>query len=251
MKFSRVILGLIVVLNIAVMGQIDKKKIRGKVFDAITEVSENQLVLRFYNALDGEPIEGAAITFSGMEVLVTDFEGRAFFNIPEDGVYQFVFKHPKFIKSTFEIEIAAGTLIFNRFSVSPLMPIGTLRVVLDWGKNPADLDAHLVKVDDYHISYRNKKIAADGAAKLDRDDRDSFGPETITVRKVDQRAVYKYFVYDFTNRSKDNSMDLARSNATVKVYGGNNELLKVFKVPENKIGKQWDIFEIVNGKIQE
>ncbi|MBK6681726.1 MAG: hypothetical protein IPG53_17880 [Ignavibacteriales bacterium] len=90
------------------------------------------------------------------------------------------------------MEVMAGTIIRNRYSISPKMPLGYLRVVLDWGDSPRDLDAHLVKTNGYHISYRNMMVSADGVAKLDRDDLDGQGPETITATSIDKNGEYLF-----------------------------------------------------------
>ena len=143
----------------------------------------------------------------------------------------------------------AGTLFFNRFSVSPKLPLGSVRIVLDWGENPKDLDAHFVKEGGYHISYRNMKVSADGIAKLDRDDIDSYGPETITAKKINRSAKYYFYVHDFTNKSDYLNRGLSKSKASVKVYVGDNELLHIFKVPNDLAGNEWRVFEIKNGQI--
>ena len=230
--------------------QIDKNKVRSHVMDASNEL-EGKLTLHFMNALTGKPIPNAKVTIENIGSFTTDFKGRVFFETDEMDAHPVVtFTHPDYITSKFEIQIAAGTIIFNRFSVSPIMRVGSIRIVLDWGREPRDLDAHLVKEGGYHISYRNKKVASDGAAKLDRDDVDSFGPETITINVVDQNAHYLYFVHDYTNRNNSADTKLADSHATVKVYEKNKGLLYVLSVPSNFVGNKWKVFEIVNGKIR-
>ena len=143
----------------------------------------------------------------------------------------------------------AGTLFFNRFSVSPSLPLGSVRIVLDWGEKPRDLDAHLIKQNGYHISYRNKKISADGIAQLDRDDTDGFGPETITTSELDQNSIYYYFVHNYSNKNIASSTALSNSRAGVKVYGGDNQLLEVFQAPLKQMGNYWHVFKIVNDKL--
>ncbi|MBU0560707.1 MAG: hypothetical protein KKD86_12990 [Bacteroidetes bacterium] len=230
-------------------GQIDKKKIADKAFDSFSEI-KGELTLRFFNALDGKPIPDADVMVMNIGEYETDFEGKVLFLLPEeDGIFKIKFQHEKFITSQFEIEIQARTLIFNRFSISPKMPIGTVRVVLDWGKSPNDLDAHLVKEGDYHISFRNMIVSKDGIARLDKDDIDGFGPETITIKSIDKNASYKFYTHDYTNKGSASSTALGNSNASIKVYGGDNELLEVFTVSSSLVGDKWEVFEIVSGMI--
>ncbi len=222
---------------------------RDKISDVFSELDTDQLSLRFLDALTGEGISDGKVLIEGIGSFQTDFEGKLMFDIPPDSYYNVKFQRQGYIQSEFKIEVMAGTLFFNRFSISPKVPLGTLRVVLDWDKKPKDLDAHLEKRGDYHISYRNTTVSADGVAKLDRDDTNGYGPETITANAVDPGAVYYYFVHDYTNKGRDNCKKLSKSKASVKVYGGDNRLLHVFDVPRKQIGNHWFVFAIENGKI--
>jgi len=213
------------------------------------ELDKNELTLIFSNALTGDPISDASVNISGIGDYKSDYEGRAHFPIPsEDGHYQVIFMKEGYIKTVFKIEIMAGTLFFNRFSISPTMPLEYLRVVLDWGENPRDLDAHIIKRGSYHISYRKMKVSDDRVTKLDRDDVDRYGPETITSNRIDENAVYNYFVHDYSNRRSSSSKKLSESKACIKIYG-NNSLLRVFHIQREQIGTYWDVFKIENGAI--
>ena len=136
----------------------------------------------------------------------------------------------------------AGSLFFNRFSVSQMLTPGRLRVVLDWDRAPLDLDAHLIKVGAYHISYRKMRVYQD-QAKLDRDDRDGYGPETITIERVDPTARYRFYVHDYTRSSKMGDM----SKAHVRVYSERG-LEKTYVIPRQLKGDQWSVFELHQGE---
>jgi len=126
--------------------------------------------------------------------------------------------------------------------------MGAIRIVLDWDKKPADLDAHFVKEGDYHISYREMTVTDDASARLDRDDRDGYGPETITVKDIEEKAEYTYYVKDFTNKDAKNSKQLSKSKAMVKIYG-EGKLLNIWQLSEKQKGNAWAVFTIQNGKI--
>lgn len=85
------------------------------------------------------------------------------------------------------------------------------------------MDLHL-KSKNYHISY-TKTRNVDNTAKLDRDSRNGYGPETITVKKLDQNDEYSLLVYKFTNSGNLNK------KAQVSVYL-NGELDSVVLLPE-------------------
>jgi hypothetical protein len=212
-------------------------------------MTESKLTLRFFDALNGEHIKEGSVIIDGLGQYETDYEGKITFPIPElNGVYAVIFEHKDYIFSEFDIEIQAGTIFFNRFSISPKMKLGKFRIVLDWGEEPSDLDAHLVKRDGYHISFRNMKSAPDGEAQLDRDDLTGFGPETITINNVDNDSKFTFYVHDFSNSSKPNSSQLAESKAVVKIYG-NDRLLHYLEVPKNLKGDTWNVFSIIDGRI--
>jgi uncharacterized protein YfaP (DUF2135 family) len=106
-----------------------------------------------------------------------------------------------------------------------------MTIVLIWGQDPSDLDSHLtgpkanvLNTDDrFHIYYSNPcwadtllnsrascaedwdsetsaAVYNDATAYLDRDDTDSFGPETITVYNLIE-GEYNYYVHHYENHS--------------------------------------------------
>ncbi len=215
------------------------------------ELLENgKLVLRFINAENGRPVDAAMIRIDGIGEFTTDLLGKIYIELPEDDTYGLEFSKEGFITAVYPFEVIAGTLFSNRFSVSPVIEMGALRVVLDWGRHPKDLDAHLIKEGDYHISYQDMHDARDGIARLDRDDLKGFGPETITMRNVDEKATYTYFVRNFSDRRSPNSKTLSKSNATVRVYG-DNRMMNSWSVPADQNGTTWMVFTIEGGKIKE
>ena len=228
----------------------EKKLIEQKKDDVFEELDKKNLTLRFFDALTGKEISGATVSVNGTEFF-TDEEGKALFPTPdEDGFLPVSFRASKYVPADFQIEVLAGTLFFNRFSVSPLLDVKFLRVVLDWDSSPADLDAHLVKQGGFHISYRNLRTLDDGSGQLDRDATSGFGPETITLREISGSAGYTFFVQDYTDGTNGSTPNLSRSKATVKVFG-DGKLLNVFQVPRNGKGNYWQVFRIANGGVVE
>ncbi len=126
--------------------QNNRDKFDDKFNDVFEEEENSNLTLRFFNALNGEPIEGGAVTLGSSFDFSTDEEGKIRFPVPDDdGIISVRFKKEGFITSDFTVEVIAGTLFFNRFSVSPELDLKELRIVLDWDKAPGDLDAHFIK----------------------------------------------------------------------------------------------------------
>ena len=141
--------------------------------------------------------------------------------------------------------------------ISTTLSSGSLRVVLSWKSN-VDLDGHLTGPDNasgrFHVYYGQKRFHYDNntysSSRSSSDnvtqDTDSVrgreGPETITVSAV-RSGTYRYYVHNFDNAGRPNSMRLYKSKASVKVYhsslsGG----LTKFKAP-NMAGDLWTVFE--------
>lgn len=217
--------------------------------DMFREMKTGELTLRFINAMNGEHVQGATVFIAGEEYR-TDYEGRVLFEPPtENGLVSVRFEKEDFITAEFDLELMLGTIFQNRVSVSPILRPESIRIVLDWGDRPRDLDAHLTKAGDYHISYRHKRVSDDGTAKLDRDDTNGNGPETITVNQVDDRNTYTYKVHNFSDRRDDDSRSLANeAKAVVRVYG-DNRLMGQYRVGKNRSGTEWTVFQIKDGQI--
>jgi hypothetical protein len=204
--------------------------------------------LRFIDAVEGKPVDGARVNVNGIGTFTTDIQGIITFPEQEDGFYTLEFSKQGYISSKVEFEVKLNNVFTNNISVSPVLKGDYMRIVLDWGQRPSDLDLHLEKEGGYHISYRNMHNADDGSVLLDHDAMYGFGPETITLMETELRSVYRLYVHDYTNGSRSSSTELARSGAVVRVYGRNG-LLRTFYVPSNLRGTRWDVFRIVNGEI--
>lgn len=126
------------------------------------------------------------------------------------------------------------------YALSPVMrSLDGLRVVLSWGRSPADLDLHGVFPGN-HV-YFNRKLGAN--ANLDVDDTDSFGPETITIEKKAFGQPYLFAVHDYTNKAELGRAALSESGAKVFVYIGES-LIRRYEVPKGKQGTLWTVFSI-------
>ena len=245
MKKLTLIFTVILGFTLYSFSQIDK--MRDQLDDADAE-EQGLLTLHFFNAENGQAVPDATINIQDFKTFTTDKDGKIRFDKKPDGVYPFSFEKDGFISENNKFEIIAQTIFRSRFTVSPVIEMGAIRIVLDWDKKPADLDAHFVKEGDYHISYREKIVSDDGSAKLDRDDRDGYGPETITIKDIDEKAEYTFFVKDYSNKDSKNSKALSKSKAMVKVYG-EGKLLNIWQLNEKQKGNAWMVFTIQNGKI--
>ena len=138
-------------------------------------------------------------------------------------------------------------------TISPVLNEGEIRAVLTWDYHPYDLDSHLLGPtpdgNRFHIFYYNKNYDFDGVNydNLDVDDRNSYGPETISVYK-NVNGEYLYLVHDYTNRHSTDSNSLGNSSAQIKLYVYGKTEPYIFNVP-NKPGTVWKVFKISNGEV--
>jgi hypothetical protein len=124
------------------------------------------------------------------------------------------------------------------YALSPsLKDNQAIRVVLSWGWKPADLDIHAIYGTN-HVYYGKQNGPG---ANLDVDDRNGYGPETITVVERDADE-YTFWVRDYTNK-KYRTDELSRSNAKVFVYRG-DELVNTYYLPGQQEGNLWKVFSI-------
>jgi len=203
-------------------------------------------VVRFIDAVTGDPIAGVRVTFEkkGQQVeAVTDKNGYVILS-----PFPFTEEDDRNGEITYEATAPNYSVLNDKspcfqkeIALSPELARGEFRVVLSWGKKPWDLDSHLW-YQSHHIYFRNKKSTY---ADLDRDDKAKYGPETITIRKIVTGTRYTYVVYNFSNRNSKSSDKLSRSDARVYIYsGGQKQPVKKYVVPKKTKGNKWVVFHI-------
>jgi hypothetical protein len=134
------------------------------------------------------------------------------------------------------------------YAVSPFMDkLDGMRIVLNWGARPSDLDGHLAFPRN-HVFFLGK---LGGDAQLDVDHMDGYGPETITILRKHPGERYVYAVHDFADRGQPDTPDLSASEAKVFVYVGQT-LIRTYYVPKGRKGNIWTVFAIsAEGELQD
>ena len=162
-----------------------------------------------------------------------------------DGVYTLEIVGSN-IEQSYKTIYSSDNFLENTASIMPKIEGDEIKIVLSWGSEPEDLDSHLFTSTGEHICYYQDTIEN---GYLDVDDRDGYGPETITLDQI-EKGKYRYYVVDFLNAADGdlNSYDMSNSNGKVYVYSKDG-LISSFNVPRNRPGIIWDVFEIINGRI--
>lgn len=127
------------------------------------------------------------------------------------------------------------------YALSPVMTsLDGMRIVLNWGAQPPDLDSHLV-FEGQHVFWNQKKGKD---VLLDVDDTSGYGPETITIVRKHPGVRYVYAVHDYTDGDARGTTALsARSQARVFVYVGSS-LVRTFRPPAGGKGNLWVVFAV-------
>lgn len=152
-----------------------------------------------------------------------------------------------YVVEYFDLEVfSTGVFSIETVTISPVLADGEIRIVLEWGDHPRDLDSHLIDdagTDQVYYIRRTWRVSGETIAELDVDDTNGYGPETITV--YDPSINFTYCVNDFT-RTGDM---FSRTDITVKVYlsDGSSQVFTVPNTSENANG--WCVFSYINGSI--
>jgi PKD repeat protein len=126
--------------------------------------------------------------------------------------------------------------------------ISALRLVLNWGARPRDLDAHLwtpaADPAPYEVFYAAGHRGSTNSppyAQLDVDQTAGFGPETITIARW-VPGTYRYFVENYKAEQGDTG-ELTNSLAVVQIYTDQG-LLQTIVAPTVGVGDYWEVCDV-------
>lgn len=218
-------------------------KISGIVTDAKTGKTVSNAVIKFRKGINnyrGEVVK----TINGNEL------GEYTTNI-SSGYYTLEISASNYVSGYFNTIIYDNNI--KNAAITPVLETGEIRIVLEWGAEPEDLDSHLTgpiagETGRFHLYFPYSDTGWFGSpypdyVRLDLDDVLSYGPETTTIYKfLYSNEVYRFSVHDYTNSGALYSKDLSQSGAKVTVYIGNST--KIFNVPTDKEGTLWTVFEM-------
>lgn len=160
----------------------------------------------------------------------------------ESGDYTVEIQANGYITECFAVTVYAWFTTDERdFTLSPELEEDQIRIVLEWGAAPRDLDSYLVGTstngERVNVNFMSKSL--EGVAALDVDDMDGYGPETVTI--YDIGGAYQFIVHDF-----EMTGTMAQSGATVKIYMPGESQPTIVTVPSD-VENDWLVCEI-NGK---
>ena len=199
------------------------------------------------NALNGQTVPGVSVTLNGGATAVTTAQGQfTFTNVPVSTVaisaaaagFNSYF-------NGFALTVVPTNVI--SFAMSPAIAnTNTMRLVLNWGASPSDLDSHLetpvIGATNYHVYFGDRgSLSFDPFASLDVDDVTGFGPETITITNF-FTGTYHYYVHNFSGFF-GGGQTLAGCGATAQLYTSTG-LAAAVQVPATGVGDYWYVARI-------
>ncbi|GKS65433.1 hypothetical protein YTPLAS72_27370 [Nitrospira sp.] len=192
----------------------------------------------------GQPVDGALVESEGI-----DYSGSSQVFTAPDGSFQIpIRKNGKatiaaLVNGQLTNTVTAGPSGTN-VAVNDCLTTTTstgLSIKLTWGASPADVDSHLFIPNGDHVFFGAKgALAALPFASLDVDDRDSFGPEVVTITQLMQ-GTYTYAVHNFSG-----TFTPGLTESPTRVELNQNGQITVFTPPSGEGTKPWwDVFTIV------
>lgn len=208
-------------------------------------VEISPLYVQIVSAEDGNPVSSATLTLENKWNLITDNLGRAY--IPEqiaNGYYHMVISKNGFMttKSYLMLSLDREVVSSKQIAIPEEKDEPGIKIVLEWGSFPEDLDAHILSSKE-HAYFGSDES---DSLNLDVESRRGFGPEAVSILNVDEKETYRFFVYDYSNESNPESMELSYSYAHVTVYI-NNEYKGTYNITRGRPGFVWHVLNIVNG----
>lgn len=194
------------------------------------------------DATTGEGIEDATVTVGTQSDVTSSLGGYSIDNVPSGTNVTAQAAADGYVAMSTTINLDERETRDLDFQLIPETGADIARIVLTWDAQPRDLDSHVWALTSggdsyYHISYSNRGTT-DAAPwmKLDLDDTDGYGPETVTIApNYDQwyPGLYHYVVKEFAGDGL-----LTDSDATVRVYIS-DELVDTIHVPMGSCGENW------------
>lgn len=135
-------------------------------------------------------------------------------------------------------------------SMSPKMQSDQWRAVVKWGRSPSDLDTYAQWGWNKVCWYNRNRRSLGLSAKLEVDDTDGYGPETLYLTGVgtcqlgDQYCDIKYIINDYTESGRMKDI----SDAQVTLYTG-SRTAGTWKIGDcqstvSRDGNWWHVFTL-------
>lgn len=213
-------------------------------------------------ASNGNDLAGATVYIVGLQsatTTTTQNDGTYSITSVDAGSYTLHVEKTGYVTQEVSITITAGstTTNTNLSMLTAAYSADKYVITLTWSDSPEDLDARLYLGDNAVSAnvtevYWNNTGDTDGTldsapyAGLDTDDRDGYGPETISIKLNGGGTGPYYSLRDhrfYVNNYSGGTDKLKSSQAVVRVYK-DSTLVKTYSVPTTGTGNYWHVFDL-------
>jgi hypothetical protein len=182
------------------------------------------------DALSGAPLGGVQVTVTTANgatfSTTTSASGQYSIGNLVPGTVTVGFTLSGFTSVSRTVQIVQSQTTNVSVALAPNTAGAPIQIVLTWGAAPVDLDAHLSGPTSgggrFHANFANPSPVS--YASLDHDDKDGFGPETITIRSLPGTTQFVPGEYRFWAQNFGGTPGFDVSNASVAVSQGGRQL---------------------------
>jgi len=204
---------------------------------------DTTLNIRVKEAASSFPVAGASVHVSlnddssYQELRQTDDNGVINLKLNQNGEYTVRVEDAAYIPAAEEVEISCSDgdscSVSTLLSPSRKMETGLIRLIMNWGEVPRDLDLYVFQVSKDNAFHRcitstHSQDSCNGVSmNVDNKAGGLEGAETVTIQDMTLKHGYTYMVYVDDNSGKGTSLD--SSKARITVTDGQNSM--VFPMP--------------------
>ncbi len=225
---------------------------------------DDSFIGRVILAVVPQPVEGARLDFyapsrrdaTPVATTTTSVSGDYSLSLPP-GEYHVVITPPDGLDlavAEYDVEALADdpTPPFSTMLMNENMDDNQVRIALQWGFTPADLDSHLLAPcpdstpgacgdsNTYHLYFAARQWSQ--YFNLDVDDTTSYGPEVMTVLTATP-GTYRFAVHDYTNLGSGISSAMSLSEGLqVIVFGPSGNT--VYRPDGETPGTVWMVVDL-------
>lgn len=170
------------------------------------------------SALNAKGLPDIKVAIDGSDVTATsNANGQFVLESVPTKPFTVQIKGDGFYSDTIEVDPIEGDRTIKPV-LAPVLKPGEIRMVVLWGNRIPDLDLHVFVTTDkgekIHIWHKNRKTKV---GTLDVDNRNGYGPETITL-KDPVPGKYQIWVHAYQDPKTEGTLEIGQSNADVRIY---------------------------------
>ncbi len=202
-------------------------------------VSTGSITGTVASAITGYSLTGALveITDTGHSATTSSSGYYSMSGVPS-GTHTLRVSKSGYVTNTQSVSIPSGGTTTRNVNLAPVTSSDHYTIVLSWGSSPPDLDAYLYLPDGDEVSWQNMTTSS---AALDIDDRNGYGPETISISSL-QSGTTEFWVRNFDPYGSNG--DITGTGAVVELYRGSSRIGRWTAPSSPSNVDNWHVFNL-------